>query len=107
MKWAFSQQPPIKFGVRVPFAALPKFAAHEKELFAGEKPLVAQQGAQIGELLPIVARHAAQERAFAVDNLVVRKRQDEVLVMVIEHGEGEVVLVIFPINGVATEIAQG
>src|SRR5947209_345383 len=37
---------------------------------------------------------------------IVRKRQDEILMVMIEHGKGEIVLVIFPVNGVPAEISQ-
>ena len=41
---------------------------------------VAEQQPQIGELLPLVARHFADQRAFAVHHFVVRQRQDEIFV---------------------------
>src|SRR4051812_49491306 len=52
---------------------------HEQELLARLGVHPAEQQAQAGELLPAVARHLAQERPLAVDDLVVRQRQEEVL----------------------------
>src|SRR5437667_10033694 len=39
-------------------------------------------------------------------HFVMRQRQDEVLVMMIEHGEGEIVLMILAMNRVAFEVVQ-
>src|SRR5436190_15605811 len=72
------EQVPIDAAVGVPFVALADFATHEKQLLAGEEPLIAEQRAEVGEALPIVAGHAAPERAFAVNDFIVRERQDEI-----------------------------
>src|SRR5579883_2342389 len=74
------EQVPIEAVVVVPFARLREFAAHEQKLLAGMRPHEAVIGAQIGEALPAIARHLAQERAFAMDDLVMAQRQDEILV---------------------------
>ena len=57
-----------------------ELAAHEEQLLAGMRPHVRVERAQVRELLPAVARHLRQQRALAVHDLVVRERQDEVLV---------------------------
>ncbi len=72
--------PPFELVVVRPFAPLAELAAHEQQLLAGMPPHVAVQRAQVGELLPVVARHLADQRALAVHHFVVRQRQDEVLV---------------------------
>ena len=51
-------------------------------------------GAQIGEALPAVARHAAEDRAFAVHDFVVRQRQDEVLEEGVEQAEHDVAVMV-------------
>ena len=66
------EQVPIRLHVVVPFALLAELAAHEQQLLAGMRPHEAEIGAQIGEALPRVARHVAEQRAFAVDHLVMR-----------------------------------
>ena len=98
------EQLPVQFAVGVPLGGLAEFAAHEQKLLAGEHPLVAQQRPQVREPLPVIARHPAQQRAFAVHDLIVGERQDEVLVMVIEHREGEFVLMILAMNRVVAEV---
>ena len=82
----------------VPLVPLAELAAHEQQLLAGLRVHVAVEQAQVGELLPVVARHLAEERAFAVDDLVVRERQHEVLVEGVEHAERELAVVILAVD---------
>ena len=100
------QQPPIQFGVGIPFGGLAEFPAHEQQLLARKEPLIPQQCPQVREPPPIIARHPAQQRALAVHHLVVGQRQDEILVMVIEHREREIVLMVLPMNRVVAEITE-
>src|SRR5207237_758514 len=104
---ALTQQPPIQFGIGAPFVALAKFAPHEEQLLARKEPLITEQSSQIGELLPIVTGHAAEERSFAVYHFVMRERQNEILVVVVEHGKSKIILMILPVNGVAGEEPEG
>ena len=60
MSWIV-QQMPVQALVMVPFARLGKFAAHEQQLLAGVAEHEAQVGTQIGELLPRIAGHLAQQ----------------------------------------------
>src|SRR5580765_4498567 len=39
-------------------------------------------------------------------HLVMGQRQDEILVMMIQHGEGEIVLMVLAMNRVALEVVQ-
>src|SRR5262245_31752660 len=103
---ALAQEPPVKFGVVVPFPRLTELSAHEENLFARKKPLIGQQTPEVGEALPIIAGHTADERAFSMNHFVVRKRQHEVLVVMVEHGEGQIVMVPFAMNRLAREVAQ-
>ena len=75
-----AEQVPVERMVVVPFALLRELAAHEQQLLAGMRPHEAEIGAQVGELLPAVARHLAEQRALAVHHLVVAERQHEILV---------------------------
>ena len=56
------QQMPVEANVMVPLAALSELIAHKQQLFPreGEQPAVV--GAQVGELLPCIARHAVENR---------------------------------------------
>ena len=66
------QHPPFEAFLVRPLAPLSELPAHEQELLARMRPHVAVECAQVGELLPVVARHLADQRALAVDDLVVR-----------------------------------
>ena len=72
----------------------------KSSFLAGLPVHVAEQQAQVGELLPVVARHLPEQRALAVHHLVVRERQHEVLVEGVEHPEGDLVVVPLAVDRV-------
>ncbi len=61
-----------------PFAHLSEFVSHEQQLLARLREHVAIEQAQVGEPLPFVARHLADQRSFAVHDFIVRKRQHKI-----------------------------
>ena len=65
-----------------------------------------QQRAQVGEALPVVAGHLAQQRALAVHDLVVRERQHELLGVLVQAAEGELVVVEAPMDRVLAEVLE-
>jgi hypothetical protein len=65
------EQVPVQRALVAPLALLGQLAAHEQQLLAGVRPHVGVQAAQVGELLPAIARHLRVQRALAVDDLVV------------------------------------
>src|SRR5688572_10581400 len=71
MIWSLVQQVPIHAAVGVPLGALANFADHEEQFLARKKPLITKQRAQVREILPVIARHPAQQRAFAVHHFIV------------------------------------
>src|SRR5690606_8568596 len=73
------EQAPLEPRLVVPLAPLPELAAHEEQLLARMRVEKTEQATQIREPLPIVAWHLAEQRALSVDDLVMRKRQHEVL----------------------------
>src|SRR6185312_8966175 len=85
---------PLQALVMLPLAPLADLPAHEEELLAGMSPHVAVEQPQRCELLPLIARHLADERALAVHHLIVRERQHEVLAEGIPDAEGELVLLV-------------
>ena len=84
-----------------------ELAAHEQQLLARLRPLISEEQAQVGELLPFVARHLADERALAVYDLVVRERQHVVFGEHVEAAEGELVVVEAAVNGVFGQVLEG
>ncbi len=103
---SLSEQPPIQLAVGIPFVALAKFAAHVEQFFSWKQPLVTQQRAEIGELLPVIARHPPDQRTLPMHHFIVGKRQQKILVVMIEHRESKIVLVILAIDRIALEIAE-
>ena len=73
------EEVPVQAVIVLPFDELAKFTAHEQELLARMGHPVAVEGAQAGEFLPVVARHLVQKRMFAVDDFIMRQRQDKIL----------------------------
>src|SRR6185369_5808979 len=65
------QHVPFQAHIVRPLPHLTEFAAHEQHLLARLGVHVTEQQAQIRELLPLVSRHFADERSFAVDYLIV------------------------------------
>src|SRR6202030_4025639 len=53
---------PVQSPIVVPFPLLSELAAHEQELLARMRPHEAEIGPQIGEALPLVTRHPAEQR---------------------------------------------
>jgi hypothetical protein len=101
------QQAPVQFPFLGPLPALAEFVAHEGEFLARAGGLVGEQQAQVGELLPGVAGHLAQQRAFAVHDLVVGEGQHEVLGIGVELAEGEVVVVVAAEHRILLDVGQG
>src|ERR1700682_176611 len=101
------EQVPVEAASFAEFTSLAELLAHEEELLTGMTVLIGVKESEIGELLPHVAGHFVEKRIFAVDNFVVRERQHEVLGESVEHREGELVLMVFAMNGVGGEISEG
>ena len=95
------QQMPVQTLVVVPFAHLGKLAAHEEQLFARMAPHKTEVSAQVGKLLPHVAGHFGQQRAFAVNHLVVRNRQHKIFAEGVAQAEGQLALVVLAVRRVA------
>src|SRR5436309_944029 len=60
------QDMPFQAGVMPPFPDLAEFCSHEQEFLAGLRIHIAEQQTQVGELLPLVAGHFADQRALAM-----------------------------------------
>ena len=97
---------PIEAGVVGPLADLAELAAHEHQFFAGLGVHVGEKQTQVGEFLPFVAGHFADQRSFAVNHFVVRERQHEILLERIQHAEGELAVVILAMDGIVLEILE-
>ena len=79
------EQQPVESLLVVPLDELAEFRAHERELLARVRELIAVECAQGGKLLLIGAVHLVEHRLLAVHDLVVRKREDKVLGESVHH----------------------
>ena len=100
-------QVPGQADVVVPFGVLAEFRAHEHQLLAGMAEHEGVIGAQIGKALPLVARHAAEDRAFAVHDFVVRQRQDEVFREGVVQPEQNIAVVVAAVDRILGDVVQG
>src|SRR6202046_3642664 len=103
---ALIEQIPIQARVMIPFAPLAKLAAHEKNFLPRPRPHVTEQRAQVGELLPAIAGHLVDQRALAVDDLVVRERQHEVFEPRVNKSEGQIAVMKSPVNRLLAEVVE-
>ena len=101
------EQMPVERMVVLPFALLRELVAHEQELLAGMAEHEAVIGAHVGEALPVVSRHAAEDRALAVHDLVVGQRQDEIFGEGVEQAERDLLVMMLPVDRVLGDVVQG
>ena len=100
------EQEPVKLTLFVPLGKLRELIAHEAELFARMRHHIAVEGAQIAELHIIFAGHLIDERILAVDDLIVRQRQNVILRIRIGHREGELIVAALAVERVEGHIFQ-
>ena len=100
------QQVPVEAGVVVPLASLGELIAHKQQFLAREGKHPAVVGAQVGKLLPRVARHAVENRFFAVHHFIVRQRQHEVFGVVVEHPERQLIVMILTVNRIQLHVVE-
>ena len=81
------QNVPVEADIMIPFTSLRDLISHEQKLFAGLGIHGTEKQPQIGELPPIVAGHLVDERMLAVDDFIMRQRQDEVFREGVKPGE--------------------
>ena len=99
-------QVPGQLGIEIPFGALGEFLAHEQQLLAGRGPHVGVEGSQARHLGVPVAGHLMQQAALAVDHLVVRQGQHELLGVAVDVVEGQFVVLVLPIDRVLFDVGQ-
>ena len=107
MGLVFLRQEPLDGFVVAPFNELSDFITHEVEFCAWVRHLVERECAHAGKLAPPITRHTADERTFAIDNLVVRKRQHEVLVKGVHHRERKQSVIARPPGKIGLHVVQG
>ena len=100
-------QEPLDGLVVAPLNKLADLVAHKVELGTGVRHLVEGQRAQTCKLAPPVARHASDQRALAVHDLVVAQRANEVLGEGVHDGEREQAVVSGAPRKIGLHVVQG
>src|ERR1035441_11128758 len=97
---------PVERAIVIPFALLAEFAAHEHQFLAGMSEHEGVIGAQIGKALPIVTGYPPQDRALAVDNFIMRQRQDEILRKRVMQAEQDVTVIKSAVDRILADVIQ-
>ena len=100
------QQHPVQLLCLVPLGELAELLSHEQQLLARVRHHVAEEGAQIGKLVVILAGHLVQQAALAVHYLIVADGQDEVLAEGVEEAESHLVVVAGAEQRVGLHVAE-
>ena len=87
------QHEPFQLVLVIPFSALTEFLSHEQELLARMREHIGKECAVGGELVALQTRHFLDHRALAVNDLVMRDRQDIVLGEAVEERECQLVMI--------------
>ncbi len=98
---------PVELLIVVPLAPHAELAAHEQQLLAGQRPLIAIEQAERGVALPRIAGDLADQRVLPVHDLVVGERQHVVLGVRVDRAERELLVVVPAIDRVALEECEG
>src|SRR4051794_13094247 len=100
------EQMPIQRPVVLPFRLLTEFATHEHELLARMAEQETIIGTQVREPLPFVPRHSAKYRTLAMDNFIVRERQDEVFGERVKQRECNLVVMVFAMDRIPAHVSE-
>src|SRR5215475_9082169 len=105
MPW-LPEKMPVERMVMAPFIFLAELAAHEQKLLAGMAKHEAVISAQIGKTLPLVARHAAENRTLAVHDFVMGERQDEILEERVMQTEKDLAVMMLAVDRVFADVFE-
>ena len=84
---------PFELLLVIPLSALAEFLSHKEQLLAGMRKHIAEECTIGSEFIAIKAGHFLDHRAFAVNDLIMRDRQDVVLGEAIEERECQLIVI--------------
>ena len=95
------EQIPLQGHALLPLIVLGKVLPHKEQLLIRMPHEIAVGGPQVpGLLLEVCRGHLAQHGALQVHHLVMGEYQNEMLAVIVEHGEGQGAVVILPEVGI-------
>ena len=101
-----AEKVPVLFAFLIPLAEMPDLISHKVELFPRMGVHIHIKCPGLREFHIIVSEHFLEDRCLAVDYFVVGKRQQVVRIIVIRHGEGELVIAASPEQRIDAEIVE-
>src|SRR5574341_647361 len=90
----------------VPLPPLPELSPHEEHFLTWMPVHIAQQSPKVCEPLPLIPRHLIEQGTLPMDHLIMGKHENEILAKGINQSEGQVILMVFPEDGVSTEVLE-
>ena len=99
-------QMPIQAVIKIPLNELTELSTHEHQFLPRMGHPVRKEIPKSGELLPIIARHLADQGTFPMDHLIMGQRQYKILRKSIHQRKCKLILVPFPIDGIQADIIQ-
>ena len=101
-----AEHEPFKFLILTPLDELRELVTHEVQLLPRMSHLEQVEKPDSGELTPGVARHTPYERELAVDDLIMRKRQNIVLAVRVCNSKRQLVVAARPEREVGLHIFE-
>ena len=98
------QEIPVKLFLVVPLVPLAKLHAHKEQLLARMSQKIGIESPCAAKLVLVIAGHFPHDRAFHMNDLVVRDGQDKVLRESVHHRECDILMMMLPEEGVQLEI---
>ena len=100
------QKFPFHAAVFVPLIVFGQILPHEQQLLSGMCHHIAVAGAQIRELVRILSGHLPQHRSLAVHHFVMGQNQHEMLAVRVNHGKGQLIVVVGAEIGIIADIIE-
>ena len=100
------KQHPVLFALLIPFTELADLISHEIQLLARMCIHIHIQGTCLRELIIVISVHLLHDRCLAVNHLVMWQRKEKTCIIIIHHGEGELVIILYTIFRTGTEIIK-
>ena len=103
---AVLQQMPVDAAVMVPLVPLRDLIAHKRSFLPGWPYIYVYKARKLAYFCQSLPGIFTQERALAVDHLIVRQRKHEILGEGVDHAEGEIIMMIFAMDRIFLEVFQ-
>ena len=97
---------PFQFLFIIPLSALTELLPHKEQLLARMREHIAEECAVGGEFIALKTRHFLDHRALAVNNLIMRDRQDIVFGEAVEERECQLIVIECAVKRIHRHIGE-